>query len=415
MPKLRAPLTDAEARHATAGPDGKPRKLAAGKGLFLLVTPTAKLWRFKYRVDGKEKLLSLGSYPEVGIAEARRLRDTERAKLDAGRDPAAERRAGRLAAALAQASGITVRELAEEFMAKKAETLAPATIKKNRWLLDSFLVPYMGRAVVQSVKPPDVLMMLRKVESNGARETARRLSQFVGQVWRYAVATGRAESDPTPSLRGALLPTRARNFAAITDADGARDLMRSIASYPSFTTRSALQLLAYTFVRPGELRAARWAEFDLDGAEPTWIVPAERMNSRAPHLVPLARQCVAILRELQPLTGRSEFVFPSARGANRCMSNAAMLAALRRMGYDKTEMTAHGFRALASSLLNAQHWEAHVIERQLAHAERSKTHAVDHRHQYVPERRRMMQAWADYLDGLAKGADVVPIGSARQA
>ncbi|MGA0586770.1 tyrosine-type recombinase/integrase [Dyella sp. KRB-257] len=295
--------------------------------------------------------------------------------------------------------------MAEEWLAKQAATMAPATMAKARWTFDDLVFPWIGSRPIAEIDPPEMLV-LRRIEERGAHETAHRTKQRCGQVFRYAIATHRAKHDPTTDLRGALTAAKVEHRPAITDPARIGELLRAIDGYTGgFVVRCALRLAPLVFTRPGELRKAEWAEIDMDAA--LWRIPAERMKMREPHTVPLAPQAVAVLRELQPLTGNGRYVFPSARTTSRPMSDAAVNAALRRMGFDKDTMTGHGFRALASSRLNELGWAPDVIERQLAHAERNKVRAAYNRAQYMEERQRMMQAWADYLDGLRTGADVV--------
>ena len=383
----------------------KPGKLADGGGLFLLTKDTgAKLWRMKYRHDGRERLLSFGQYPEVSLAEARRRRDEARAVIRDGGDPAADKRAKRAADKLAAADSF--KAVAAEWLDKQRHVLATVTAAKAEWLLS--LVPSLDPLPMGDITPPIILAALRKIDGKGHHETARRVKQRIGQVFRYAVAHGRADRDPTADLRGALTPVKSKPHAAITDPAKIGDLLRALDGYAGQpVTAAALKLGPLLFVRPGELRRMEWAELDLEGAE--WRIPAEKMKMRDAHLVPLASQAVAILRDLQPLTGRSRYVFPSLRTADRPMSENTVNAALRRLGFDGDTMTGHGFRAMASTRLNELGWKPDVIERQLAHAERNKVRAVYNRAQYMAERQTMMQAWADYVDSLRAGAKVIAI------
>jgi integrase len=270
--------------------------------------------------------------------------------------------------------------------------------------------PWLGGRPVGEISAAELLTVLRRVESRGALETAHRIHQVYGQVFRYAIATGRAQRDPSADLRGALPPVQEKHHAALTDPKQVGALMRSINGYQgSFVVRCAMRLASLAFVRPGELRRAEWSEFDLDGG--TWRIPAARMKMPTEHLVPLSRQAAEILRELHPLTGAGRYVFPGARTAGRPMSENAITAALRRMGYERTQMTAHGFRTLASTLLNEMGWPADAIERQLAHAERDGVRDAYNRAEYLAERRRMMQAWADYLNALANEGSVASFGA----
>lgn len=384
-----------------------PGKLFDGGGLYLEVTASGgRYWRMKYRHGGKEKRLAFGVYPEVSLAEARKRRDNARAIIREGGDPGAAKRAQKVAAKVAAANSFAA--VATEWLAKQKAKMAPATYGKARWTLDDLLGPWLGARPISEIDAPEVLEVLRRIEARGAHETAHRTKQRCGQIFRYAIATGRARSDPTASLRGALVPAKVTARAAITDAGRVGELLRAIDGYTGgLVARSALKLAPLVFVRPGELRRAEWAEFDLDKAE--WRIPAAKMKMREEHIVPLSPQAVAVLRELQPLTGRGRYLFPGERSPLRPMSENTVNAALRRLGFDKDTMTGHGFRAMASTRLNELGWSPDVIERQLAHAERNKVRAAYNRAQYLTERRKMMAAWADYLDGLRQGSGkVVP-------
>lgn len=388
----------------------KARKLFDGHGLYLLVTPTGgKCWRLKYRYGGKEKLLALGAHPEVSLKEARARCHEARRKLAAGIDPGAERKAAKAARVARETGGFEAvgREWFEKFSRAWVAEHAATVIRR----LEHDVFPWLGARPIGEITAPELLAVLRRIEARGAIEVAHRVKQIVGQVFRYAVATGRAQRDPTGDLRGALPPTVEKHHAALTKPADVAGLMRAIDGYQgSFVVRCALRLLALTFIRPGELRKAEWTEFDLD--EGIWRIPAERMKMRAEHLVPLSRQAVEALRELQPLTGSGRYLFPGARSAGRPMSENTICAALRYLGYERGQMTAHGFRTLASTLLNEMGWSADAIERQLAHAERDEVRGAYNRAEYLAERRRMMGAWADYLDGLATGGNVIPLRAA---
>ena len=397
------PLTDTAIRQAK--PDAKPYKLADEKGLFLLVNPGgSKLWRLKYRVDGKEKLLALGSYPDVGLKAARERRDDARRLLAEGIDPGAHKKANKNAAADAAANSFEA--VAREWFAKMLPTWVPSHADKIIQRLERDVFPWIGGKPIADIKAPDVLTTVRRIEDRGRLETAHRALQNCGQVFRYAVATGRAERDPTGDLKGALPPTREKHMAAITDPAEAGALLRAMEAFRgTLVVKAALRLSPLVFVRPGELRQARWGEIDLEKGE--WNIPASRMKGWArkgittPHLVPLAPQAVAILRELQPLTGRGEYVF-AGRDPKKPMSNAAVNAALRRMGYDtKTEMTGHGFRAMARTILHEELGvNRDVIEHQLAHAVPDALGTAYNRTKFIKERKIMMAQWADYLDTL---------------
>ena len=394
------PLTDVAIRNAK--PAARPLKLFDGGGLFLLVTPKgSKWWRFKYRVNGKEKLLSLGVYPEVSLKDAREARDAHRKLMKSGLDPGVHRKVQK-AAAVARAAN-SFEAVAREWWTKHSPRWAKSHSDRTLRRLERDVFPWVGGRPIAEITPPELLTVLRRTEARGALETAHRVRRTCSDVFRYGIATGRTERDPAADLLGALPPVRSGRFPAITDPAAIGDLLQALDGYQgSVVTRCALRLAPLVFVRPGELRGAEWAEFDLDGA--MWRIPGKRMKSRNEHLVPLSRQAVELLRELHPLTGRRRHVFPGVRSTDRAMSSNTLNAALRRLGYEKDVMVAHGFRSMASTLLNEQGWNRDAIERQLAHAERDETRAAYHRAQYLEERRRMMQAWADYLEGLRERA-----------
>lgn len=379
----------------------KPLKLFDGGGLYLLVNPNgSRWWRFKYRYLGKEKLLSLGTYPEVSLKDARDRRDEVRKQLAADIDPGEHRKARKTAIADRAENSFEI--VAREWFSKYSPNWAAGHSDKIIRRLERDIFPWLGGRPIADINPPDLLAVLRRIESRGAIETAHRAQQNCSQVFRYSVATGRAQRDPTADLRGALTPVKERHHASITDPKRVGELMRVIDGYRgSFITKCALRLAPLFFVRPGELRKAEWVEFDLDQAE--WRIPAERMKAREQHIVPLSEQAVGILRELHGLTGVRQHVFPGARTNGRAMSENTVNAALRRLGYAKDEMTGHGFRSMASTLLNEQGWHRDAIERQLAHAERNNVRAAYNFAEHLPERRKMMQAWADYLEMLSRG------------
>ncbi|MBL6749445.1 MAG: tyrosine-type recombinase/integrase [Nevskia sp.] len=405
------PLTDTAVR--SAKPQTKPYKLSDGGGLYLEVMPNkSKYWRMKYRFGGKEKRLAFGVYPDVPLALARSRRDGAREILASGGDPGEARKMRKLADR--DKSGSTFEAIARDWYIKRLPTLAPATAEKILRMFERDIFPWLGARPIADITPPELLHVLRRIEGRGAVESSHRAHQYSGQVFRYALAIGRVQRDPAADLRGALAPVKTTHRAAITEPAGFADLLRAIAGYTgSFVTGSALRLAPLLFVRPGELRQAEWAEIDLDRAE--WRIPAAKMKTRADHIVPLPAQAVAVLSELHPLTSRSRFVFPSLRTAHRPMSENTVNAALRRLGFDKATMTGHGFRAAASTMLNEQGWNRDVIERQLAHAERNKVRAAYNRAEHLPERRKMMQAWADYLDALREDRKVVAGGFGRVA
>ena len=393
-----------------AKPREKPYKLFDERGLYLFIpTSGARLWRLKYHLHGREKLLALGGWPDVTLKRARAKRDEARTLAADGIDPAARRRAERVAAA------DTFSALAREYLDTHGKAFAPKTLKKARWLLDDWLDKYVGSTPVRQVTAADILGVCRRLQAKGARESAHRVRSLASRVFRYGVATGRCERDPCGDLRGALEPIGTRNRAAIVEPGKFAELLRAIDGYQGQpATGYALKLLPYCFVRPGELRLAEWGEFELEGKEPQWRIPAGRMKMREQHIVPLARQVVALLKELQPITGDGVLLFPGLRSPERPISDNTVNAALRRLGFSGQEHVAHGFRSTASTLLNEQGWHPDLIELQLAHAERNKVRAAYNRAERLTERRSMMQAWADYLDSLKADGKVVGIRRTRR-
>ncbi|NBD19525.1 integrase arm-type DNA-binding domain-containing protein [Aquabacterium fontiphilum] len=411
------PLTDVLIKTAKPGP--KPVRLFDGGGLYLEVAPSGgKWWRLKYRHDGKEKRLSLGTYPDTSLKDARERRDLARRDLAAGIDPGAKRKAEKATRTALAAN--TFEAVAREWhQAVHCAAVTDGHAARTLLRLEQDAFPWIGATPIAEVTAPKLLEALRKVEARGAIETAHRVRQACGQVFRYGIATGRCERDPAADLRDALQPVIVKHHAAITDPRKVGELLRAFDDYQGLpTTRAALKLAPLVFLRPGELRQAEWAEFDLDAA--VWTVPAARMKrtkqqkaSGAPHLVPLSRQAVAVLRELEPLTGRGRYVFPSPRGGSRPMSDNAVLSALRRMGFAKDEMSGHGFRAMARTLMAERLGVPEsVVEAQLAHAVRDSLGRAYNRTEFVDQRRSMMQQWADYLDTLRQGAQVLPFKTA---
>jgi len=376
-------------------------RVTDGKGLCVEVPPTgSRLWRFRYRHNGKARMLSMGEWPGVSLAEARERRDEARALVAQGIDPSAERKAAKLADAL------TFEAVAREWMERR--DVSEATATKDRWLLEQHAFPALAAKPIGSITPADVLTLLQDLERRELLETARRLRAKISAVFRHAIATLRATHDPASALRGAIRTPKVTHHAAITDPRRLGELLRALPGYSgSHVVACALRLAPLVFVRPGELRNAEWAEIDLDAG--TWSIPAAKMKMRQAHIVPLSTQAVAILREIHALTGRGQYVFTSQRHMHRPMSENAVTLALRALGYDGATMTGHGFRSTASTLLHEMGYSPDAIELQLAHAERNQVRAAYNRASHLPERVKMMQAWADYLDGLRKGADVVPI------
>jgi integrase len=347
----------------------------------------SKLWRLKYRHEGRENRLALGAHPDTSLKQARERRDAARRQLAAGIDPSSQRQAEKLA------NANTFEAVAREWLALQEKKLAPATFAKVGWTFETLVFPYIGSRPIAKLGAMDVLKVLKRIEGRGIHETAHRTRQRCAQVFRYAVQTGRAERDPTVDLKGALAPVVSEHHAAITEPARIGELLRAIDGYAGHVvTAYALKLAPLLFVRPGELRHAEWTEFDLDSTEPQWRIPAEKMKMGEQHIVPLAKQALLLLRELQSVTGRGQYVFPSLRSGSRPMSENTVNAALRRMGYSTDEMTGHGFRSLASTCLNEQGYHPDLIELQLAHAERNQVRAAYNKAQRLPERRKMMQA-----------------------
>jgi len=400
------PLSDLSIRNAKPGE--KPRKLPDGSGLYLLLNPNgSRWWRFKYRRSGKEKLLSLGTYPDTSLADARVKREQARKLLAAGIDPSQHRKAEKIAGANRAANTLEV--IAQEWIVKQSDTWAKSHSDKIKVRLKKNVYPWLGSRPIEELTAPELLSCLQRVEGRGAVESAHRILQNFGQIFRFAIATGRLLRDPSADLRGALAPSKATHRAAITEPKEVGALLRAIDAYEgSLVTKSALRLAPMLFVRPGELRQAEWAEIDLEDA--LWSIPASRMKMRESHLVPLSSQSVSILKELQKVTGKGRYVFPGARSPKRPMSDNAVLAALRRMDYAKEEMSGHGFRAMARTILDeVLHIRPDYIEHQLAHAVRDPNGRAYNRTMHLPERRAMMQQWSDYLDSLKIGGKVVPL------
>jgi integrase len=398
------PLTNTAIRNAK--PSNKPIKLFDERGLYLEVSPTGgKWWRLKFRFDGKEKRLSLGVYPDVGLKDARERRDAARKLLANGVDPSENRKAQKTARADCIANSFEV--VAREWFAKYSSTWVERHRERILSRFERDIFPWIGARPIADITAPEVLTTVRRIEERGALGTAHRTLSNCGQVFRYAIATGRAKHDPSGDLRGALPPATGQHFAATTEPTRVAEILRAMDSYEgTLPVRSALRLAPLLFVRPGELRKAEWADIDLDGAE--WRFTVTKTNTA--HIVPLSKQALEILCELQPLTGRGRFVFPSARSNQRPMSDNAILAALRRMGIPKDEMSGHGFRAVARTILDeVLGVRPDLIEHQLAHAVRDPNGRAYNRTAHLPERKKMMQQWADYLDKLKAGADIIPI------
>jgi integrase len=403
------PLTDTAIRNAKL--QNKQYKLTDGKGMYLLVNKAGKYFRLDYRFAGKRKTLALGVYPDVTLAEARQKRADARKMIANGIDPGQARKIQK--SIRIEQTENSFEAIAREWHGKYSSKWADSHAKKLIRRLELYIFPWLGSRPIAEISPPELLAVLRRVENKGVFETAHRAKQNCGQVFRYAIATGRAERDPSADLRGALTPVKHGRMATIIEPKKIGELLRAIDGYEGTPVANcALKLAPLVFVRPGELRHAEWAEIDLDKAE--WRIPAEKMKMKDPHIVPLSTQAMDILKEIQPITGMGQYVFPSIRTSKRSMSNNTILAALRRMGYTKEEMSGHGFRAMASTVLHEQGWPSDIIERQLAHAERNSIKAAYNHAQHLPERRRMMQAWADYLDTLKSGDKVVSLFQTAQ-
>lgn len=390
------PLTDTAIR--AIKPTSKTAKFFDGGGLYLEVAPSGgKWWRLKYRFQGKEKRISLGTYPTIGLKEARERREDTKKILANGIDPSAQRQAIKVSTTNVDKDSFEV--VTREWFDKHVVNLAPSYSKKVRSLFERQIFPVLGAKPIAEVEPTDVLNAARHVEQTGAIETAHRLIQICGQVFRYAIATGRTKYDVSTGLHAALPKVNVKHMATLTDKKRIGQLLRAIDAYGGFfPVRCALRLAPLLFVRPGELQKAEWAEFDLPAAE--WRLPASKMKMRQRHIVPLSCQALSILAELQSYTGNGQFLFPSIRTTTKPIALESMLVAIRSMGFTQDEMTMHGFRGMASTLLNELGYNRDWIERQLAHGERDHVRAAYNYAEHLPERRRMMQEWADYLEEL---------------
>lgn len=400
-------LTDPACRNAK--PKNKSYRLADERGMYLEVMPNgSKYWRMKYRYGGKEKRLAIGVYPEISLSDARDKRDEARKLLKEGTDPGSAKKESKLAAKVATANSFEpiAREWLEHMKHKWSDGHYTYTLRR----FEAYVFAEIGHAPISELNAPTLLAMAKKIEAKGTIETTHKVMNTCGQVFRYAIASGRCERNPITDLRGAIKARPApRHMNALSEKD-LPDLLRKMGAYATDNggeqqTQLALQLLALTFVRTGEMREATWEEIDLDKAE--WRIPAERMKMKAPHVVPLSQQALDVLKQLKEINGAYRLVFPGTNPA-RPMSKNTVLFALYRMGY-RGRMTGHGFRAIASTILNEMGFGADVIERQLAHAERNKVRAAYHRTEYLPERRKMMQQWANYLDSKKSGADIIPL------
>lgn len=397
-------LTDTAIRNAK--PKDKAYVLNDGRGLNLEISPKGgKWWRLRYTFGGRPNRISLGTYPDISLVQARERREEARKLIAQGIDPSVARKE---VSAQEQQQAETFELVSREWHSRNFSKWTPGHAARILISLENDAFPWIGSRPIRSILPPEVLSVARRVESRGAIETAHRLVGNIGMVFRYAVASGLADSDPTRDLRGALSPTNETHHASITEPGAVGELLRTIDTYKgSIVTRCALKLAPLVFVRPGELRHAEWSEINFETKE--WRIPAAKMKMRVQHIVPLSEQALAVLEEVKPLTGAGRYVFPGERTASRPMSENTVNAALRRLGYSRDELTGHGFRSMASTLLNEQGWNRDAIERQLAHAERNNVRAAYNFAEFLPERRKMMQAWAIFLDSLREGGKVVPL------
>lgn len=393
------PLSDAAVR--SAKPRERAYKLADGQGMYLEVMPTgAKYWRLKYRIDGKEKRAALGVYPTVSLLAARKARDSIKDTLRAGLDPSHEKRREKIVAGLSRANSFEA--VAREWHEGKKDSWADGYAANVMKLFEQDVFPSLGARPIKEILAPELLAVMRKIESRGALEMAKKALQTSGRVFRFAVVTGRAERDPSTDLRGALKTRKVKHMARIGETE-LPELLKKIATYDGEPqTRLALQFMALTFVRTGELRFAEWTEISEERAE--WRIPAEKMKMEGPHIVPLSTQALAVLRQLKDMNGQWDWVFPQQTNSKKPISENTILFALYRMGYH-SRMTGHGFRGLASTILNENGLNRDWIELQLAHSERDDVRAAYNHAQYLPERRKMMQWWGDYLDRSARSAE----------
>lgn len=399
-------LTDTAIRNAK--PRDKFYKVSDSGGLYLLVKATGKYWRMDYRFVGKRKTLAIGVYPTVSLVAARKKRDEARELLGKHIDPSLAKAINKRIVLTAAEN--TFKAVALEWHTKTSKSWAESTANNIKRYLEKDIFPWLGNRAIKDIGAPDLLAVLRKIESRGAHEKAQRCREYAGRVFRYAIATGRAERDPSGDLRGALTPVKVKHHASITEPKAIGALLRSIWGFNgSYITKCALQLAPLVFVRPGELRQAEWQEIDFDKQE--WRIAGNKMKMGEAHIIPLSPQVIEILQSIHPLTGDGQYIFPSIRSSARPMSENTINAALRRMGYEKDEMTGHGFRSMASTLLHEHGWPHEAIERQLAHAERNKVVAAYNYAEHLPKRKEMMRWWADYLDELAVGAKVINLSN----
>ncbi len=405
------PLTDIKIRQAKFA--DKPYKITDGRGLYVLINKSGKYFRFDFRMDGKRKTLALGIYPDVSLKQARTRREEARANVANGVDPCELKKLKKREKVIRAAN--TFESIAREYVAvmSKGDWSIKHTSKVLK-RLERDVFPLIGGIPIVEIAAPELLDMLRRIENRGAIDSAHRVKQNCSQIFRFAIASGRARHDPSADLRGALPKLKKNHFAAITEPKMIGELLRAIDGYSgSYIVKYALQFAPLVFVRPGELRHAEWVEMDFERAE--WRIPAAKMKMKNEHIVPMSSQSLKLIEELRPYSGHGKYLFPSVRTDSRPMSNNSINGALRRLGYTTEEMTGHGFRTMASTSLHEQGWPSDVIERQLAHKERNSVKDAYNRAIHLPERRKMMQAWADYLDGLKAGGKIIPLRAvARQ-
>ncbi len=399
------PLTDTFVRQVRPSGKAAGDSHADGGGMYLLVKPSGKYWRMDYRFAGKRKTLALGVYPAVTLAQARRRRDDAKAQLADGVDPSVSKREEKLARKMVAEN--TFEKVAMQWLHATAADRKEITQQKVQTWLEKDIFPSIGKLPISTIGPRDVLAMARKMEERGANESAKRLVQICGQVFRYAVAEGSAERDVTQDLKGALQKAEKRHYAAITDPAQLAPLLRAMDGYSGHIySRTALLLTPLLFVRPGELRKAEWSEIDFEAAE--WRIPASKMKMKSDHIVPLSTQAIELLRQVHPISGHGKYVFPSIRTGERPMSENTVSAALRAIGYDRDTQTAHGFRATARTIMDEVLGErVDLIEHQLAHAVKDANGRAYNRTAHLPARKAMMQRWSDYLDQLKKGAQIL--------
>lgn len=403
---MQRKLSDIKIRNSKPKPDGKVSKLSDGGGLFLLVTPTCKSWRYSYRINQKQKTLSLGTYPEISLTEARRLHESARKQLAHDIDPAASKQEAKKTQQAKHQDCFS--NVATEWFSKFSDSWTINHKNKIWKYLERDLFPLIGDLPINEIEPPQVLAACNTLVERGSTYSAHKVKQTAGQVFRYGVATGKCQRDQSADLRGALPPAKTKNYPTITKPTEVGALLRALAGYEGdYLTTKAMNLLPYLLCRPGELRHMVWAEIDFDAK--VWIIPAGKMKSRREHKVPLVRQAIEILNGVRSFTECTEYVFHGLRSKDRPLSENTFNAALRRIGYSKEQMVSHGFRGMASSLLNEQGFNPDAIEAQLAHQQGDKVRAAYNRAEYWNERVKMIQHYADYLDGLRSGADVIPI------